>query len=139
MGVPVLRLPPLESGDRLTRDEFERRYQAMRDVKKAELIEGVVCLGSPVRIVNHGRPHAKMILWLGDCWVATPGVDWADSTAVRLDLDSEPQLDALLRLDESAGGQSRTSEDGDVGGAPELIAEVAASSASIDLGDKLRA
>jgi Uma2 family endonuclease len=139
MGVPVLRLPPLENGDRLTRYEFERRYEAMRDVKKAELIEGVVYMGSPVRIVNHGRPHAGIMTWLGVYWAATPGVDLADNTTVRLDLDNEPQPDALLRLDESAGGQSRLSEDGYVEGAPELIAEVAASSASIDLGDKLRA
>ena len=32
----------LESGDRLTRHEFERRYQSMPHLKKAELIEGVV-------------------------------------------------------------------------------------------------
>jgi hypothetical protein len=36
------KLPPLENGDRLTRPEFERRYQAMPHIKKAELIEGVV-------------------------------------------------------------------------------------------------
>lgn len=139
MGVPVLRLLPLENGDRLTRYEFERRYQAMRDVKKAELIEGVVYMRSPVRIVNHGRPHAGIMTWLGAYWVATPGADLADSTAVLLDVGNEPQLDALLRWDESAGGQSRISDDGYVGGALELIAEVAASSASIDLGYKLRA
>ena len=34
--------PPLESGDRLTRQEFERRYTAASDIRKAELIEGVV-------------------------------------------------------------------------------------------------
>lgn len=50
----MLRLPPLENGDRLTPYEFERRYEAMGDVKKAELIEAVVYLGSPVRTVNHG-------------------------------------------------------------------------------------
>ena len=33
-----LKIPPLESGDRLTRQEFERRYQAMPNTKKAELI-----------------------------------------------------------------------------------------------------
>ncbi|MEB3275024.1 MAG: hypothetical protein VKJ85_14675 [Prochlorothrix sp.] len=34
-------LPTLENGDRLSRPEFERRYQAMSHLKKAELIEGV--------------------------------------------------------------------------------------------------
>jgi hypothetical protein len=33
---------PLTSGDRLTRREFERRYEAMPENFKAELIEGVV-------------------------------------------------------------------------------------------------
>ena len=38
--IPI-EIPPLESGDHLTRHEFERRYQARPDIKKAELIEGV--------------------------------------------------------------------------------------------------
>ena len=50
-------IPPLESGDRLTRAEFLRRYDAMPDLKKAELIEGVVYVPSPVRQKYHGRPH----------------------------------------------------------------------------------
>ena len=50
-------IPPLENGDRLTRDEFERRYDAMPDLKKAELIEGEVYMPSPVRHGRHGRPH----------------------------------------------------------------------------------
>ena len=47
---------PLESGDRLTRAEFERRYSARPDIKKAELIEGVVYVATPVRIEEHARP-----------------------------------------------------------------------------------
>ena len=35
-------LSPLESGDRLTRAEFERRYAADDRITKAELIEGIV-------------------------------------------------------------------------------------------------
>ena len=57
--------PPLESGDRLTRAEFERRYEAMPDVKRAELINGVVYMGSPVRFRAHGRPHVVLLTWLG--------------------------------------------------------------------------
>ena len=56
---PVARqsgVPPLENGDRLTRDEFERRYEAMPHLKKAELIEGVVYVPSPVRYRHHGAP-----------------------------------------------------------------------------------
>lgn len=62
----------------------------------------------------------------------------ADNATVRLDLDNEPQPDVLLRIDEEAGGQSRVSEDGYLEGGPELVVEVAASSASLDMHDKLR-
>ena len=58
---PAPRVPPLENGDRLTRAEFERRYDAMPEVKKAELIEGIVYMPSPVRFRNHGSPHFKLI------------------------------------------------------------------------------
>ncbi len=132
-------LPPLENGDRLTRFEFERRYQRMGKVKKAELIEGIVYMASPVRITVHGRPHAMIMALLGTYWAATPGVDLGDNPTVRLDADNEPQPDALLRIEENKGGQSHIDEDGYVVGAPELIVEVAASSSSYDLGDKLQA
>ncbi|NBO32350.1 MAG: Uma2 family endonuclease [Cyanobacteria bacterium WB6_1B_304] len=132
-------LPILEGGDRLSRAEFERRYQGMPEVKKAELIEGVVYVASPVRIKHHGEPHGNIVTWLGLYKVATPGVMLGDNTTVRLDGENEPQPDALLRIDEFCGGQSRISEDDYIEGAPELIVEIAASSASYDLHDKLRA
>jgi Uma2 family endonuclease len=132
-------LPILEGGDRLSRAEFERRYQAMPEAKKAELIEGVVYVASPLRYRQHGRPHSNIMTWLGVYETATPGVESADNPTVRLDLDNEPQPDALLRIDEARGGQSRISEDDYIEGAPELIVEIAASSASYDLHDKLRA
>jgi Uma2 family endonuclease len=129
-------IPPLENGDRLTRPEFERRYQAMTQLKKAELIAGVVYMASPVRIKNHGNPHARIITWLGYYWYVTPGVELADNTTVRLDGDNEPQPDALLRIE--TGGQSSITEDGYLEGAPELIVEIAASTASYDLHEKLK-
>ena len=132
-------LPILEGGDRLSRAEFERRYQGMPEVKKAELIEGVVYVASPVRIKHHGEPHGDIVTWLGLYKVATPSVMLGDNTTVRLDGENEPQPDALLRIDEFCGGQSRISEDDYIEGAPELIVEIAASSASYDLHDKLRA
>lgn len=132
-------LPPLESGDRLTRQEFEHRYQAMPQIKKAELIEGVVFVASPVRMANHGRPHAALIGWLLVYKAATPGVDLGDNATVRLDLDNEPQPDALLRIEPEVGGNSYITDDDYVEGPPELIAEIAASSASYDLNDKLNA
>ena len=69
-----LKLPPLENGDRLTRAEFERRYQAMPSVKKAELIEGMVYMSSPLKIKAHGEPHAHIMGWLVLYTSATAGV-----------------------------------------------------------------
>jgi Uma2 family endonuclease len=129
-------IPPLESGDRLTRAEFERRYGATPEKFKAELIEGVVYVASPVRVF-HGTPHAALMGWLAVYWAATPGVSAADNTTTRLDLDNEPQPDALLRIE--VGGSSTISEDGYIEGAPELVAEIATSSAAIDLGAKQNA
>lgn len=131
-------IPPLESGDRLTRQEFEHRYTAMPHVKKAELIEGIVYVASPLHFQRHAEPHSLLIVWLGIYQVATPGVRIGDNATVRLDLDNEPQPDVVLLIDEQSGGQARISEDDYVEGAPELVAEVAGSSASNDLHDKKR-
>jgi Uma2 family endonuclease len=133
------RILRLENGDRLTRAEFERRYQGMPDVKKAELIEGIVYMASPVRARRHGRPHAAMMGWLSDYWVATAGVDLLDNPTVRLDGENEPQPDACLRIEARCGGRSRISDDDYIEGPPELMVEIAASSASYDLHDKKRA
>ncbi|RCJ28977.1 hypothetical protein A6770_00850 [Nostoc minutum NIES-26] len=130
-----VKLPPLENGDRLTRDEFEKRYHAMLNVKKAELIEGVVYVASPLRFESHAEPHSFVITWLGVYCAATSGVRLGDNATVRLDLDNEPQPDALLRID---FGQSRISDDDYIEGAPELVVEIAASSAAYDLHNKLK-
>jgi len=135
---PLLILP-LESGDRLNRDEFERRYSAMPHLKKAELIEGVVYVPAALRFRSHGQPHGRLMTWLGVYEASTLGVALGDNSTVRLDLDNEPQPDAVLLIEESAGGQTRLSDDDYVEGAPELVAEIAASSAAIDLHDKKRA
>src|SRR5437588_9748300 len=90
-------IPPLRDGERLTRDEFERRYEAMPELKKAELIEGVVYVGSPVSHRYHGAPHSLMVTWAGNYSVGTPGVEASDNATVRLDEDNEPQPDVLLR------------------------------------------
>ena len=127
---------PLNSGDRLTRLEFERRYEAYPD-SKAELVEGVVYVSSPVRVRNHGQLHSIIMTWLGTYWAATPGVTVGDNVTVRLDLENEPQPDACLWLERS--GRVRIDSDDYLAGAPELVVEVAASSVSYDLHDKLRA
>lgn len=129
-------LPPLENGDRLSRAEFERRYAAMPWLKKAELIEGEVFMGPPVHFASHAEPHARIITWTGVYRASTPGVRSGDNAAVRLDADNEPQPDVLLRLDPRVGGSSRVSDDDYIEGPPELVIEIAASSASLDLHRK---
>lgn len=132
-------VPSLEPGDHLSRDEFERRYDATPSIRKAELIEGVVYVPSPARLERHGVPHGMVVTWLGHYAAATPGVQFAAGPTIRLDFDNEPQPDGMLRVLPSRGGQSRTSADDYVEGAPELCAEVTASTASYDLHAKLRA
>jgi len=131
-------VPVLENGDRLTRAEFERRYEAMMDLKKAELIEGVVYMPSPVRHRRHSRPHNHVSTWLGYYEASTPGIEAGDNGSIRLDLDNEPQPDAYLIIDPHQGGQARISNDDYIEGAPELVVEVATSSVSYDLGTKLQ-
>ena len=128
-------IPLLENGDRLSRSEFERRYQAMPNHQKAELIAGIVYVASPLRITQHGNPHARIMTWLGSYWAVTPGIELGDNSTVQLDQYNEPQPDALLRI--QTGGQSTVNNDGYVEGAPELIVEIAASTVSLDLHQKL--
>ena len=134
---PASGAPALENGDRLTRCEFERRYAMRPDLKKAQLIEGIVYMPSPVGLV-HAEAHSAIHSVLGVYAASTAAVRVAGNATVRLDLDNEPQPDVLLRIEAPAGGRARVS-DGYLEGAPELVAEVSASSASIDLHDKLRA
>lgn len=133
------RPEPLENGERLTAREFLRRYEAMPQLKKAELIEGVVYMGSPVRYSQHGQPDGLVQLWLGTYAAHTPGIEFVPNTTAQLDIDNAPQPDAMLRIRHECGGQSRVDNDDYLVGAPELVVEIAASSASIDLHDKLNA
>jgi Uma2 family endonuclease len=132
-------MPPLENGDRLTRPEFERRYTAAPHIKKAELIEGIVYVASPLRHEQHGKPHSRVMTWLGVYQAMTSFVDLSIEPTVRLDLDNEPQPDAVLFIESVAGGQTRLSNDGYIEGSPELIVEIAASSTAIDTGSKKQA
>lgn len=138
MNTPVeTKVPPLEPGDRLSRDEFEVRYAAMPKVKKAELLDGIVHMPSPTKWFDHARPHADLIWVLTHYSVFTPGVSVGDNGTVRLDTDNEPQPDVTVVIDSESGGGVEIDADGYVSGAPDLVAEVSASSVSIDLNKKL--
>jgi len=133
-------IPLLQNGDRLTRPEFERRYAAMphqnKGNNKAELIEGIVHMASPLRVRGHGQPHGDMIGWLWTYKTAIPNIIVADNATVRLDINNEPQPDVVMFIPNN--GASIT-EDDYIAGAPELVVEIAASSVSIDLHQKKEA
>jgi Uma2 family endonuclease len=130
-------MAPLENGAHLSAHEFLRRYAAMPEVKKAELINGIVYMGSPVRLDQHGEPDGIIQTWLGHYCIATPGVKHAINSTTRLGPDDVPQPDGLLRILPERGGQARLDPKGYLLGAPELAVEVAASSASLDVREKL--
>ncbi|MBU1662604.1 MAG: Uma2 family endonuclease, partial [Chloroflexi bacterium] len=116
----------------------ERRHNAHPEIKKAELIEGVVYMPSPVRHKKHGKPHIYISGWIAVYAAATPVVDPSDNATVRLDFENEVQPDILLRLEPEQGGHSRISEDDYIEGPPELVVEISASSVSYDLHTKRR-
>ncbi len=128
--------PPLNSGDHLSRAEFHRRYGMYPEVYKAELIEGVVIVGSPVHR-QHGRPHFQISASLGVYVAHTPGLLAGDNESVVLDQDNELQPDLFVGIDATRGGQVVDSEEGPLMGVPEFVVEVAASSAAYDLHSKL--
>ena len=129
--------PALESGDRMDRAEFERRYMCRPDIKKAELIKGVVYVASPVRIIEHGDPHGILVGELHAYRKATPGVLLTDNGTWRPADGSEVQPDAMLRYARSSGGTSWSDVEHYLQGVPELVAEVSASSKSYDLNEKM--
>jgi len=128
------KVPPLENGDSLTSDEFMRRYEATAPGVKAELIEGIVYMASPVRYGSHGQPHAALTIWLGYYTAHTPGLSIpGDNTTILLNGTSTPQPDLFLLLPPHLGGKAKIDEDDYISGPPALVCEVAASSVNIDL------
>ncbi len=134
----TLSIPPLVNGDHLSGDEFLRRYEAMPELKKAELIDGVVyIMASPVRAEGHGDEDNLAQGWLCNYGIATPGVRASSNATSRLDYKSIPQPDVSLRYLPERNGNSRVGADGYIHGAPELVVEVSASSVSIDVNKKM--
>lgn len=133
--------PPtlLDSGDRLSREEFHRRYSERPDIRRAELVEGVVYVPSPTRFTWHDKPAATMILWLGTYVLTHPGLEVGGSATICLDEHNEVQPDAFLFRPDPGGTGPRINADDYIEGAPQLVVEVAASSVAYDLHDKKEA
>jgi Uma2 family endonuclease len=124
--------PPLRVGDHLTRDEFLHRWEAMPDLKHAELLDGVVYMPSPVAH-RHNSLHFEIGGWLWQYAAATPGCEGGTEGTWLIAADSAPQPDLSLRL--LTSGLSRV-VNGLVTGAPELAVEISYSSTARDLGIK---
>jgi Uma2 family endonuclease len=131
--------PPLENGARLSAEEFLRRYEAMPEVKKAELIQGIVYMAFPVSAEFHGLPDNILQTWLGLYCSATPGVEAASNSTLRLGPGDVPQPDIVMWILPECGGHARLDPRGYLTGVPELAVEVAASSSSIDAHKKREA
>jgi hypothetical protein len=127
----------LESGDHLSQGEFHRRYLARPDIKKAELVEGIVWVGGRVRAREHAEPNAAIACWLGFYAAHVSDVRVGLHATVILDNRNEVQPDVLAWLPRL--GVPRINSEGYLEGAPQLIVEVAASSASYDLHSKKEA
>jgi len=128
--------PDLSNGDHLTSSVFLARYEAMPQVKKAELIQNVVYMASPVSAVHHGEPDNILQGLLFYYAQSVRNTIAATNATVRLGPDDVIQPDALLRKSPAAGGGCTPDAKGYLVGPPELVAEIAASSAAIDLHEK---
>jgi Uma2 family endonuclease len=129
-------VPPLVTGDFLTREEFLRRWEAMPGVKRAELIRGIVYMPPSPLLVDHGEADNDVGTWLGVYRAATPGCAAANNATWLMAEDSSPQPDTSLRILPEYGGQSRM-EGRYAAGAPEFLAEVCLSRTAYDLHQKL--
>jgi Uma2 family endonuclease len=135
MPTPVLP-PPLREGDHLTREEFLRRWDAMPDLKFAELIDGIVHMPSPLSNV-HGDFQARVCIWLGYYDTVTSGCSPVASVTWLMSDVSVPQPDLALKILAEYGGQSWM-EGEYPGGAPELIVEISHTTEGRDSGVKRR-
>ena len=129
-------IPPLENGAHLSGSEFLRRYDAMPEVKKAELVQGTVYMSSPVRARAHARPDHMMQGWLWNYEAATPCAEAYSNSTVRFGADDVPQPDIVLCILPNFGGKAHINAHDFIVGSPELVVEIAASSASYDMNEK---
>jgi Uma2 family endonuclease len=129
------QVPPLENGDRLDQKTFHQRYEAMAEHVRAELIGGIVYMASPQKM-PHGKSTVLIGRWLDEYAENTPGTEvLADATDI-MGPESQPEPDNCLIILPEYGGQTHVTDDGYLGGAPELIVETASSTESRDLHQK---
>lgn len=127
---------PFDNGDVMSREQFHRLYSECEELQRVELIEGIVYLPSPIRSKGHAEEQMLMLVWL-DAYASRheeSGLSAQPPNSVMLDDENEPEPDAMLFRKDQA-----QFDDGYLASAPELIVEIAASSAARDLHQKKRA
>jgi len=130
------RVPPLVAGDYLTRDEFLRRWEAMPELKRAELIQGVVYMPSPLGF-EHGDTDHHVGTWIGVYEASTPGCRGSANATWIMGRKNVPQPDKSLRILPEYGGISHI-EGLYIAGPAEFLAETCLSSTAYDLHQKLK-
>ena len=128
-------VPPLENGDRLDQKTFHARYEAMPEGVRAELIGGIVYMASPQK-TPHGRAQSLFVHWLGEYADGTDGTDVLVGSTNVLAPETEPEPDGCLLILPECGGQTWEDAKRYLNGSPELIAEIAWATESIDLHAK---
>jgi Uma2 family endonuclease len=128
------RAPWLLNGDHLTVPEFERRYEALAEDERFELIEGIVVMSPPISS-EHGKANSMLDWLLRHYSAATPRTAVAVNTSIRMDGKNEYQPDIMLWIE--SGSRARMAAGGGaLEGRPELVAEIALSSSSYDRHEK---
>jgi Uma2 family endonuclease len=132
---PNPQVGALRNGDCMNQKEFHFLYEQMPEGFWAELINGIVFVAEPVGI-QHGNNDLRLGTVLDIYRSKTKGVFAGHNVTVILGKKDEVQPDVVLRVLPAYGGQSKDTGKAKaryILGAPELIAEVAYSSRSIDL------
>jgi Uma2 family endonuclease len=124
-------LADLHNGDRMSRDEFLWRWEQIPEIKRAELIDGMVYLSSPLS-ERHSDYEQLLNRWLSHYESEVPGLKILPNATWLLG-DSSPQPDlALIRQAGTSRSSGKFRE-----GPPELVVEICYSSLAYDLGPKL--
>ncbi len=121
----------LENGAVMAREEFHRLYAFRPELHRIELVEGVVYMPSPIKVEGYADAQALLMEWLAAYTLGLPGLRHTGPGTVLLDDQNEPEPDAMLfRM------RDDRFHDGYLKGAPELVVEIANTSASRDLHQK---
>jgi Uma2 family endonuclease len=129
-------VPLLVNGERMKQAEFHRRYSTYDEDEKWELIGGIVYKAPSMLSLAHSDYDGEIGYILETYRRATPGTHTLHNATTILGEESEPQPDLGLRILPEYGGQSRTTPDDCLRGAPELVVEVAHSRRAIAMHGK---